>query len=55
MSSLYDFFRVKAYLEKSKTKFFTYTPKDTKTKTYLLRGLSIGTDLNDIFNELCKF
>lgn len=55
MSSIDDYVRAKAYLEKSKTKFFTYTPKITKTKTYLLKGLSAEMDMNDILGELCKF
>lgn len=39
LNSLDDFLRVKAYLEKAKAKFFTFTPKGIKTKTYLLKGL----------------
>ena len=55
MSSINDYNRVKAYLQKTKTKFFTFTPKTIKTKTYLLKGLSGNTDPDNIFNELCKF
>ena len=34
MSSTNDFNGAKAYLQKTKAKFFTFTPKDIKTKTY---------------------
>lgn len=55
LSSMADYIRVKAYLEKTKTKFFTFTPKNLKTKTYLLKGLSADTDPTVIYEELCKF
>lgn len=55
MSSMNEYMRVKAYLHKTKTKFFTFTPKNEKTKTYLLKGLSGNTDPKTIYEELCKF
>lgn len=55
MFNINDYNRVKAYLQKTNVKFFTYTPKETKTKTYLLKGLSANIDPNEIFEELCKF
>lgn len=55
LSSMTDYIRVKAYLEKTKTKFFTFTPKELKTKTYLLKGLSADTDPIHVYDELCKF
>lgn len=55
MSSLDDYIRVKAYLEKTKTEFFTFTPKSLKTKTYLLKGLSPNLNTEEIYKELCKF
>lgn len=55
MNSLEDFLRVKAYLEKTKAKFFTFTPKGIKTKTYLLKGLDNTIDINEILEELCSF
>lgn len=54
LNNLDDFLRVKAYLEKTKTNFFTFTPKGMKTKTYLLKGLDANISTEDILNELCK-
>lgn len=53
LNSLNDHIKVKAYLEKTKTKFFTFTPKSMKNKTYLLKGLESNADMKEIFNELC--
>lgn len=55
MNSLHDFHRVKAYLEKTNTKFFTFTPKDLKIKTYLLKGIDANIDPDEILFELLKF
>lgn len=55
MSERDDYNRVKAYLEKTKVKFFTFTPKDIKTKTYVLKGLSANEEINVIYEELCKY
>ena len=50
-----DYARVIDYLEKTKMKFFTFTRKELKTKTYLLKGLSPDTGPVTVFEELCKF
>lgn len=55
VSSMNDYNKVKAYLQKTKTNFFTFTPKDNKKKTYLLKGLSGNTEPATILNELKKF
>lgn len=55
MNNIQDFQRVKAYLEKTKTKFFTFTPKDLKIKTYLLKGIDANVDADEILYELLKF
>lgn len=55
MNNLKDYARVKTYLEKSTAKFFTFTPKSEKTKTYLLKGLSGDTQIEDILHELNKY
>ena len=54
MTSLADYIKVRAYLEKSKTKFYTFTPKSLKTKSYLLKGLEADIDTNEILEELNK-
>lgn len=54
MSSLDDYIRVKAYLEKTKTEFFTFTPKSLKTITFLLKDLSANINSDEIYKELCK-
>lgn len=55
MNTLQEFLRVKAYLEKTKAKFFTFTPEDIKIKTYLLKGLDAYFDPDEILFELLKF
>lgn len=55
LNSLKDFMRVKAYLEKVNAKFFTYTPKGIKNKTYLLKGLEADLDVQIIFEDLCRY
>lgn len=55
MSSIDDYLRVKAYLQKTKTEFFTFTPKSLKTKTFLLKGLSANLNCDEIYQELCKY
>lgn len=54
-SSSDDYYRIKAYFEKTKTKFFSYTSKDIKKKSYLLKGLSANIEPNEILDELNKF
>lgn len=54
LNSLEDFVRVKAYLEKTKANFFTFTPKGIKTKSILLKGLNADIDTQLIYEELCK-
>lgn len=55
MNSIQNFQRVKSYLEKTKTKFFTFTPKELKIKTYLLKGIDANVDTDEILFELLKF
>lgn len=55
LNNIKDFMRVKAFLEKTETKFFTFTPKDLKIKTYLLKGLDENVDTDEILFELLKF
>ena len=55
MNTLDDFLKVRAYLEKTNAKFFTFTPKGIKTKTYLLKGLDSNLSTDEILNELCQF
>lgn len=55
LDEIKDYSRVKAYLEKTNTKFYTYTPKNIKTKTYLLKGLSADNDPNEILEKLCEY
>lgn len=55
MNNLKDYARVKSYLKKSTAKFFTFTPKAEKTKTYLLKGLNGDTPIEEILEELNKF
>lgn len=54
LDTINDYIKVRAYLEKTKTKFFTFTPKSLKNKTYLLKGLDVDMNMNEIFDELCK-
>ena len=55
LNSVPNYIRVTTYLEKSKVKFFTFTPKCIKKKTILLKGLSSDTDPVLIYDELCKY
>lgn len=55
LNTIENYMRVKIHLEKTKTKFFTYTPKCAKTKTFLLKGLPADTDPEEIMNELLYF
>lgn len=52
MNNLKDYMKVKAYLEKVNAKFFTFTPKGQKTKTYLLKGLNADTNVDEVLNAL---
>ena len=54
LKTIADFIRVKSYLEKTESKFFTYTPKCIKPKSMLLKGLSSDVDENLIYSELDK-
>lgn len=54
-SSIEDYSKIRAYLLETKTKFFSFTPKNLKTKTFLLKGLTANMDCNVILNELKKF
>lgn len=49
-----DFNNVKKHLIETKTKFFTFTPKMERPKTYVLKGLSADTDTAEIMEELLK-
>lgn len=55
LSNLDDYKRVRGHLEKANAKFFSYTPKCLKTKTYLLKGLNGNTDPKEILDELSSF
>lgn len=55
MTSMIDYEKVKMNLQKTKAKFYTFTPKIEKAKTILLKGLSAKTDTNEIFEELKSF
>ena len=52
MSNLEDFYKVKAFLEKSNTNFYTFTPKSNKTKSLLIKGLDITISCEEILEEL---
>lgn len=52
MSNLENYLKVRKYLEKSETKFFTYTPKELKTRTFLLKGLESDISTQEIIEEL---
>lgn len=55
MNTMDDFLKVRAYLEKSKANFFTFTPKGIKTKSYLLKGLNTKLSCEQVLDELSKF
>lgn len=55
LDEINDYTKAKAFLEKTNTKFYTYTPKNLKTKTYLLKGLSAVIDTNEILLNLRKY
>lgn len=52
LTNMSNFARVKTYLEKTKTHFYTYTPKNNKNKTYLLKGLNANNTTDEILQEL---
>lgn len=54
-SSIDDYSKIRAYLLETKTKFFTFTPKNLKTKTFLLKGLTAKMNPDLILTELKKF
>ena len=47
--------RVKAYLKKTKSKFFTFNLKEFKITTYLLKGIDDNVDTDDNLVELLRF
>ena len=49
-----EYIKARAYLEKTDAKFYTYTPKDLKTKSYLLKGFDADIPTQEIFDELSK-
>ena len=53
LNKIDSYVKVRNYLEKSKTKFFTYTPKELKTKTLLLKGLDANNSTDEILEHLC--
>ncbi|KAI8130892.1 Nucleic-acid-binding protein from transposon X-element [Lucilia cuprina] len=55
MTSLTDYERVKKHLQTTRANFYTFTPKNEKTKTVLLKGLSANIETNEILNELLRF
>ena len=55
MNTLEEYIKARAYLEKTDAKFYTYTPKDLKTKSYLLKGLDADIPTQEIFDELSKY
>lgn len=55
MTTIDDFLKVRAFLEKTKTKFFTFTPKGIKNKTYILKGLDANMSCEEILKELDQF
>lgn len=54
LTTIECYVRVKVHLEKAKTKFFTFTPKCAKTKTFLLKGLPADIKPEEIIFELRK-
>lgn len=54
LKTIENYVRVKVHLQKTNTKFFTFTPKGAKSKTFLLKGLPADAILDDITIELRK-
>lgn len=54
-SSIEDYSKIRAYLLETKTKFYTFTPKNLKNKTFLLKGLTANMNTTEILTELKKF
>ncbi|XP_067634979.1 uncharacterized protein [Eurosta solidaginis] len=52
LTNLDDYKRVRGCFEKAKVKYYSYTPKCLKTKTYLLKGLNGNIKCEEILNEL---
>lgn len=52
LNNIANFARVKTYLQKTKTNFYTFTPKCIKNKTYLLKGLNANNTSDEILEEL---
>lgn len=55
LTTIENYVRVKVHLQKINAKFFTFTPKIAKTKSFLLKGLSADTNVDDIGIELQKY
>ena len=54
LNSINDYVKVNNHLEKIKAKFFIFTLKVFKNKTFLLKGLDVDNNIDEIFDELCK-
>lgn len=55
LKTIENYVRVKVHLQKTNTRFFTFTPKAAKTKSFLLKGLSADTKVEDIIYDLQKY
>ena len=49
-----DFKQAKEQLEVANTKFYSFTPKEEKAKSFLLKGLDNNENVNEVFDELTK-
>lgn len=54
LNTLSNYGRVINHLQKTKTNFYTFTPKSLKNKTVLLKGISADTSVDTILSELQK-
>lgn len=48
VTKIEDFYTAKEFLEKEKIPYFTYTPKDLKPRTLILKGISENWKKEDI-------
>ena len=55
LNTIESYTRIKIHIEKANTKFFIFTPKCAKTKTFLLKGLPADTETKEIMDELRTF
>ena len=53
-NNINDFKQAKEQLEVANTKFYSFTPKEEKEKSFLLKGLDNNENVNEIFNEVTK-